>query len=348
MIAGIELGKKYAQVCVKTERMKEIESVTRIAGTEHYRIPVEIDISDQSQLQELFRKLWKMLSPYGTADSLEYLIFCLEENTEKLRNMLLDIVQVYHIKKEKIRFLNKEECFCAYVFHQEENLLTHQALLIENREGTLDKFLLQKQSGKYVCAAKVQEVSEQTLEMIFAENPISSVFLLGDDFEEEWMQQHKKLLKTGKRVFVGKNLFVKGACCRGIELKEKKSSYLYLTEGKVCSSIFLKTEKNGKELEIPIIEAGDYWYEAGATLEVLLMEDAELEFSIVSALKQEKKTTVICLESLPERPKGTTRLQIHLEFKDPNHVRLRIKDLGFGELFPQSDMVYEGELQWEL
>ena len=63
MVAGIELGKKYAQICVKTESMKDAESVTKIAGTEHYRIPVEVNIEDKNELQEFFRKLWKMLVP---------------------------------------------------------------------------------------------------------------------------------------------------------------------------------------------------------------------------------------------------------------------------------------------
>ena len=50
---------------------------------------------------------------------------------------------------------------------------------------------------------------------------------------------------------------------------------------------------------------------------------------------------------LPKRPKKTTRLRIVLEFTDACHARLKVKDLGFGELFAQSDMEFEGELQWE-
>ena len=33
MIAAIELGKKYAQVCVKTVHMKDAESLSTVAGT---------------------------------------------------------------------------------------------------------------------------------------------------------------------------------------------------------------------------------------------------------------------------------------------------------------------------
>lgn len=347
MIAAIELGKKYAQIGVKTDRMKEPESVTKIAGTEHYRIPVEYDISERVQMQELFRELWKMLSPYGNKDSLEYLIFCLEENSETMRSMLLDIVQIYNIDKQKVRFLDRSECFCAYVFHQGGDLLLYQALLADHQGETLEKYLLRKYTGTGSCVAEILPVSEQSLETIFEEQKISSVFLVGDDYEESWMQEHKQLLKKGRRVFAGKNLYVKGACYRGLELKEKKQEYLYLCPEKVCSNIMLRSEENGKETYIPVAEAGKYWYESDTVTEVLLLEDAELEFAVIPVTRKEKKTTVVHLEHLPERPKKTTRLQIRVEFTSADHAKILIRDLGFGELFPPSDMVYEGELQWE-
>jgi molecular chaperone DnaK (HSP70) len=43
------------------------------------------------------------------------------------------------------------------------------------------------------------------------------------------------------------------------------------------------------------------------------------------------------LIGLPERPKGTTRLGIGLEFASNKDVTVKVRDLGFGELFPQSE-----------
>lgn len=347
MVAGIEIGKQYAQVCVKTGSMRDAESVTKVAGTEHYRIPVEINIEDKNELQELFRKLWKMLAPYGNRDTLEYLVFCLEENTEKMRQMLLEIAEIYNISTEKVRFLDKSESFCVYVLHQSAELLSHNALLIENHEGSKEKFLLHKRSKTTPQVTEVRNVSEKSLDSIFTDHAISSVFLVGDDFEEEWMQKHLKLLKTGRRVFMGKNLYVKGACYRGLELKQNSQTYLYLGAEKVCCNIALKAEQSEKEEYVSIVEGGKNWYESSVSLEVLLADEPTLEFAIIPINGREKKTAVIHLNDLPARPKKTTRLRIELEFTEPTHAKLMIKDLGFGELFPQSDMVYEGELQWD-
>lgn len=347
MVAGIELGKEYAQVCVKTDAMKDAESVTKVAGTEHYRIPIEVNLEAKSELQELFRKLWKMLTPYGSKESLEYLVFCLEENSEKMREMLLDIVQIYNISPEKVRFLDKSESFCAYVFHQSAELLSHNAFLIENHCGEKKKFILHKRARTTPAVVEVRDISEKSLESVFTDHAISSVFLVGDDFEEEWMQKNLKLLKTGRRVFLGKNLYVKGACYRGMELKEQSETYLYLGNEKVCCNIALRAEQSEKEAYVPIAEGGKNWYESSVSLDVLLLNEPELEFAIIPINGKEKKTAMIHLNGLPVRPKKTTRLHIELEFMDPSHAKLTIKDLGFGELFPQSDMVYEGELQWE-
>lgn len=347
MIAGIELGKKYAQVCVKTDQMKEPESLTLVAGTENYCIPIDADIENKSELQKVFRKLWKLIAPYGAKESLEYLVFCLEEQSEKMRENLLEIAEIYDIPKIKIRFMEKKECFCSYVLNQSAELLSHNALLIENKDGKKEKYILFKRSRMTPVIAEVQDLTEKTLEDIFLEHGISSVFLVGDDFEEAWMQQNLKLLKSGKRVFAGKNLFVKGACYRGMELKEGCENYLYLGKEKVCCNIALKTVRDGNEVYFPLVEGGKNWYESNTSIDVLLLEEPELEVVILPINGKEKKTIFVELADLPERPKKTTRLRIQVEFLNPSNAKLYIRDLGFGELFPASDMNYEGELQWE-
>ena len=347
MVAAIELGKEYVQVCVKTGTMKEPESVTKVAGTEHYRIRTECNTEEKTELQELFRMLWKMILPYGSRESLEYLVFCLEENTDKTREMLMEIGKIYNIPVEKIRFTEKAECFVSYVLHQSAELLSHNSLLIENHQGEKSKFLLHKRARTTPVVTEVREVSEKSLEGVFADHAISSVFLVGDDFEEEWMQQNLKVLRNGRRIFVGKNLYVKGACYYAMDLLEDFQGYLYLGSEKVCCNIALKTEEQGKEALITIVDGGKNWYESSVSLEVLLLDEPELEFAVIPINGKEKKTIKVSLKELPKRPKKTTRLHIDLEFLEVNHARLTIKDLGFGELFPPSDMVYEGELQWE-
>ena len=347
MIVGIELGKKYAQVCVKNEQMEEPESISLVAGSENYRIPVELDIEKKSDLQEVFRKLWKLTTPYGTKDSLEYLVFCLEEPSAALRESVQEVAEIYDIPREKVRFVDKKECFCVYVLNQSEDLMTYNALLIENKGGIKEKYILLKRSRTTPVIAEVRDITEKTLRQSFFEHRFSSVFLLGDDFEEEWMKENLALLKNGKRVFAGKNLFVKGACYKGMELKAQRDDYLYLGDEKVRCNIALKANQTDGEEYIPLVEGGKNWYESNISVDVLLLDEPEIEFVILPINGGERTIIPVALKELPERPKKTTRLRIFLEFLNSSSVKLNIKDLGFGELFPASDMNYEGELQWE-
>lgn len=344
MVAGIELGKEYMQLCVKTDSMKEPESLSKIAGEEHYRMPVEADLKDQEQLLELFQRLWKLLSGYGNKAALEALVYCLEENTDALREKLLNIAKIYNIPQEKVFFTSKDECFASYVIHQSGELLLHNALMVENHQGEKSKYLLHRHSKTAPALLEVKPLSEKSLEEIFSDHGISSVFLVGDDFENVWVEQHRKLLKNGKRIFMGKNLFVKGACYLAWDLKNQKEVFYYLGQDKVRYHIMLRT-LNGEY--VTVISGGRNWYDSNAEMDLILMEDTSLEFALIPLNGKEKKTVVVELKELPKRPPKTTRLHLKAAFTDGSHVRLEITDLGFGELFPPSDMIYEGELQWE-
>lgn len=346
MIVGMELGKEYAQLCVKTDRMPEPESLTTVLGEECYRIPVGSGLTEKQDLQELFRKLFKMLLPYGERSQMEYLVICLDEPTKLLREQILEITQIYNIEKGKVRFTDKKECFCTYVFHQPAELFSHHALLIENEHGKKTPQLLYRHFVNRPVTAEVSAPSQKALEDIFQEHAISSVFLVGDDFEEDWMEQNLKLLKKGKRVFQGKNLYVKGAAYQGMELKEQSRAYLYLGEEQLRYHLAVR-QQNEKEPYLLLAEGAKHWYEADRHMEVLLLDQPSLEFAMIPLDGKNMKTMEILLDGLPDRPKKTTKLRISVCFENAKKVKISIEDLGFGEIFPKSGMVYKGEMQWE-
>ena len=347
MVVGIELDKQYIQVCVKTESMKDAESVSKIVGTEHYRMPVNCNIEEKKELQKLFQDSWKLLKTYGSKEALEFLVFCLEDNSEKMRTLLWEIVQMNHIPEEKVKFINKAESYCSYVFHQNPEFLSKSALLIENVAGEKKKLLLFKRNIANHKVAETMDLTEEGLEEVFKDYQISSVFLVGDDYEEEWIQENKKILKKGKRIFVGKNLFAKGACYRALDLKNQRQGYVYLGPETVSVDIGIKALQDGEEICAPVLEGGKNWYESDVSLEAILMDEPVLEFYVAPFSGKENKIVKVPLENLPVRPKKTTRLLIELKLKNPTCAEFKIKDLGFGELFPPTDMVYEGALQWD-
>ena len=59
---------------------------------------------------------------------------------------------------------------------------------------------------------------------------------------------------------------------------------------------------------------------------------------------RKKKLVSIPLEGFPERPERTTRVHIQVKFLDENTMDVRLKDQGFGELFPSSGVQIRQEV----
>lgn len=53
----------------------------------------------------------------------------------------------------------------------------------------------------------------------------------------------------------------------------------------------------------------------------------------------------LLLDGLPERPPRATRLHIAVEFIRVDCLRIEVQDLGFGELFPSSDLSWTEEIE---
>ena len=60
----------------------------------------------------------------------------------------------------------------------------------------------------------------------------------------------------------------------------------------------------------------------------------------------EKKRVVMPLPGLPKRPNKTTRLLLELAYVSPKECRLRVEDLGFGDMFPSSGKVWKEAVEW--
>ena len=53
----------------------------------------------------------------------------------------------------------------------------------------------------------------------------------------------------------------------------------------------------------------------------------------------------VSLDGIPGRPDKTTRLKMKISFTSGDTVRIHIEDLGFGEIFPTSNMKWDTEVK---
>lgn len=89
---------------------------------------------------------------------------------------------------------------------------------------------------------------ENAVQGLIHKQILSSLYMTGEGFEEEWCQDVFKQLCVGRRLFLGNNLFVSGACFAAREMGEDRrlQEYLMMDENMVSSRITMDIYRHGK------------------------------------------------------------------------------------------------------
>ena len=186
---------------------------------------------------------------------------------------------------------------------------------------------------------------KQFVQGVFNKKLVSSVFLVGEGFENNWYPQSLKVLCNGRRAFLGNNLYSKGACYtayrRNLAIEEGP---IYLDETKMMDQICLKMRVHGMGEWKPIVPWGIRWYEADSQFEILLENADDIEIHVESLVGNEMQVEKVSLEGLPKRKDYTLRLRVKTLFIDEKTCKITFKDLGFGEFFPATDFCVEKEI----
>jgi len=178
---------------------------------------------------------------------------------------------------------------------------------------------------------------------------ISTLYFTGKGFEGEWAAETIKSLCTGRRVFLGQNLYTKGACYAAKELSgdQKFGDYILLNDEMIKSSVGVCVYSDATIKEVLLTEAAAHWYEVNSSIEVIPEGCAELEIIIKNIMTKEVIREKLVLNHLPNRPDRVTRLEINLTFINKTTAKIMVKDLGFGDLYPETGNAWEFSIEIE-
>lgn len=168
---------------------------------------------------------------------------------------------------------------------------------------------------------------------------VSSIYLLGDGFKEDWARESLKFLCKNRRVFRGNNLYSKGACygmAERIRPGKEWKEYVYLGADKLKSNIGMRALRCGEDSYYAVLDAGNNWYESSAEFDIILEDGNTVELVVTPLTGENVSSRLITLEGLPERPSRTTRLNLQIEMSAVNQAVVTVTDMGFGEIFKSS------------
>lgn len=300
-------------------------------------------------------------------EEIDYVTFSVPFTDIDMSKMLKGIGRYLGIPKEQICIQDYKESFCQYMFYQPKELWQYESAMFFCDAKEIRAYMLRKLNaitGKgndmfvtvdEVANARMKELAaiypvlnvdkakdaderfKTFIQSVFEKKVVSSVYLTGEGFENNWYPNSLKVLCNGRRAFLGNNLYSKGACYTSIrKCRDYDEGPIYLDETKMTEQICLRMRVNGHEGWYPIVSWGTHWYEADGQWEVILEDTSDIEIHVETLAGEELQVETVSLDGLPDRRDYSLRIQIEVMFLDERTCRLTFKDVGFGDFFPST------------
>ena len=336
------------------------------------KVRVQIEEEEYEVVWILAEFIRQTLKDY---DEIDRIVFTVPDMDEDVRCLLKGIGQRLGIEKENIHVQDYKESFCHYMFHQPKELWQYEsALFYCDKEEICAYMLRELKTGnkRHECFVTVEKVAnaqmteleqvypvlniekakaadehfKRFIQSVFKKKTVSSVFLTGSGFENNWYPNSLRVLCNGRRAFMGNNLYSKGACYTALyKTKEMPDGPVYLDDSKLTEQISVKMRVNGEEVLYPLVTWGAHWYESDKECEVLMENTEDVELYIDSLSTGKRKIEVISFKGLQERNNYALRLKISTMFKDEKTCKILFEDVGFGEFYPPSGFSVESVIE---
>ncbi|MEG0805083.1 MAG: DUF5716 family protein [Lachnospiraceae bacterium] len=336
-------------------------------------VPMEGEVFPVKELLLLFlRKVLLLATGIGFQKSRDQVVVTIQKQTKENVALLRSIMERLGVPEEQLKICSYQEAFAQFILSQEPTIWNHEVVLfdywkeellytrlwiepkktpklIQEEQEVIEDFVEFRKENTGITREEWNEKQDQILDAIvkrvFQGKIISAVYLVGTGFDGDWMRRSLEKIATGRRAFSGKNLYTKGACYYGTYTDANETQYLYLGEDQLPFHVCLKVREGKDYAYKVIIPAGVSWQDAKGVCEVILKGTAEFAVFLKELEGKRMFTQSFPLENLSQRPEKTSRLRIQIRAIEKEKFQVRVKDLGFGKLFPSSETVWEFEFE---
>lgn len=368
----------YGKEAVKSseeEDMFPVEGLLTLAR-EGGEIEVDGESYDPAALLTLFiKKSLGLLSIIAPPENISAFMFTVDGMDDRMVEILLHVAANLNLKTERVYFQSHTESLYSFMLHQPSQLWAYQVVICEHDGRYLKTYRMECNKRTTPIVALIEEASYETLVVPMEEEPedvkkdafrladerflgilenlceghvVSSAYLLGDGFREEWHKRSLQFLCRNRRVFQGNNLFSKGAVYSLMEKflpSEAGQTHIFLGKDKLKANIGMHVLRQGKESYYALLDAGENWYELHKSCELLLGEEKSLSFVVTPLTGKNAETRTVPLTGARETGAPFTRYGIEVDMASHDTVRVVVTDLGLGEFFPSRGQRWEETFQ---
>ena len=266
------------------------------------------------------------------------------------------------IQKSQIFLQGHEESLFSYLIHQPEKLLgyvtgvfdlTGEQLVtycmemnpstspvvtsvVREETGLIKKKHYPSIMEHDRALAELDEKLADYAQRFTAGRIVTSIYLIGDGFSKDWYVKSRHVLCRSRKVYAGNNLFSKGAAYSaagrfwpGLE----KEDFLFLGRDMLRFNIGMKAMEEGKEVYVPLLDAGSNYYDATGETEVLLAEPDGFSLWITPIFGGDSYEKRIEIGEHERREGRAFRYLVRLQMKTATRLQVSVSDEGFGSFF---------------
>ncbi len=316
-------------------------------------------------LEKFLRKSLILVKNYFPTETITKLVVTLRETEPKIVEGVYEALYQLGIEKDRAVVISHAGAYMYYALSQDRPLWANDVGLFDFNEYGLNYYqiTINRRSLPMIAGMEKKEFTDilsypmlkqkgidpsytfsNIANTVLYKQIVSTIYFTGKGFLGGWAEDAIRGLCAGRRVFIGQNLYTKGACYAAKEFAgdRKLGDIILLNNEMLVSSVSLKVYMDAVMKELLLTDAAVSWYEVDSEIEVILQGEPELEVILRNIMTKETTRERLRLGQIPAgRPDRMTRLGIRLTFLERSLAKLTVTDLGFGEYYPPSGRVWE-------
>ncbi len=319
-------------------------------------------------LEIYIRKSLSLIKKYFPSEQITKVVITIRETEAMLVYKLYEVLELLGLERDRAVIINHNSAYLYYALCQDKSLWMNDVGLFDfsgeglwfnqihiNRRATpITAGIISKDYSDMLNDTMLKQkgsnpsyLLENAISNALYRKIITTLYFTGRGFDGNWAEEAIKGACTGRRVFLGQNIYVKGACYAAKELSGDSTlnEFLLLSDDLLKCSVSVRIYCDAKLQELPILQAGDNWYEANKRIEVIINGDTNLEIIRKDIMSGEMIRELLPISGFPKRPDRMTRLLIDFKFCSKTILKVTISDLGFGDVYPESGLVMEHEIE---
>lgn len=294
-----------------------------------------------------------------------YMTISLRQISKTIMNDITGNSEFFGVNKNCVRVQSYIASYEYYALNQKKELWSHDVGLFEYDEDGLNYYHLyiSKKRQPTVVNAQVYPLKmymngemlenespidldrkfADVLNQVLAQKLISTIYLTGKGFTMSWLNDAKRRLCSGRKVFFEESVYAAGACyCSQIDVSGRQfKQFIALNDDIVPVSIYLKGSRNKEIVRRELVTGGSFWYNLENHDRFILDGTDTVVFRVRDLVTDTETLIPLKLEGLPDRENKTTTVGVEVSFESARICNFIMTDEGFGSVYPPSGTVWK-------